>query len=169
MIVVESEPDVGTSFHIYMPQTEEAIALPAPVLVDTRSMAGSETILLVEDQDAIRSLLAQILERKGYTVLPARDGREALLLSEKHMAEIDLMITDIVMPQMSGHELVCKLSATRPSMRILYISGYADRSLEQMGGASSEFAYLEKPFSPDVLMREVRAVLDKPRIQSRFA
>ena len=169
MIAVESELGVGTSFHLYMPQTEEAIALPAPILLDTRSMAGSETILLVEDQDAIRSLLNQILERKGYTVLPARDGREALLLSEKHMAEIDLMITDIVMPQMSGHELAHKLSATRPSMKIIYISGYADRSLEQIDGASAEVAYLEKPFSPDVLMRKVRAVLETPRLQSRSA
>lgn len=122
MIAVESEIGVGTSFHIYMPLTEEAIALPTPILVDTRSMAGSETILLVEDQDAIRTLLTQILERKGYTVLPARDGREALFLSERHMAEIDLTITDIVMPQMSGQELARELSAKRPSMKILYIS-----------------------------------------------
>lgn len=85
------------------------------------------------------------------------------------MAEIDLMITDMVMPQMSGRELARELSATRPYMKILYISGYADRSLEQMGEVSSGFSYLEKPFSPDALMREVRAVLDTPGIQSRFA
>ena len=169
MIAVESELGVGTCFHIYMPQAEEAIALPAPILMDTRSMAGSETILLVEDQDAIRTLLTQILERKGYTVLPARDGREALFLSERHMAAIDLTITDIVMPRMSGHELARELTAKRPSMKILYISGYADRSLERMGGVSSDFAYLEKPFSPDVLIREVRAMLDASRIQSRSA
>ncbi len=169
MIAVESEPGFGTSFHTYMPQIEEATALPAPPSEDAGSVAGSETILLVEDQDAIRSLLTHILETKGYTVFPARDGREALLLSEKYMAEIDLMITDMVMPQMSGRELARELSAIRPSMKILYISGYADRSLEQMNEVSSEFAYLEKPFSPDALMREVRAVLDTTGIQSRSA
>jgi two-component system cell cycle sensor histidine kinase/response regulator CckA len=169
MIAVESEPEHGTSFHLYIPQTGEALAPPISIPADARTKGGSETILLVEDQDEIRSLLSLILKREGYVVLAARNGREALLLAQNHPAPIDLMITDIVMPQMSGHELACEMNARRPAMKVLYMSGYADRSREQSKFSGSAYAYLEKPFSPDAMMREVRAILDTPNILGRSA
>jgi CheY-like chemotaxis protein len=167
MISVESEPEHGTRFHLYIPQMQEALAPLAPIPRDVGVIGGSETLLLVEDQNEIRSLLSQILASEGYTVLTAPNGREALLLAQNHTGPIDLMITDIVMPQMSGHELARAMKDRRPEMKILYMSGYADRSRAPAEFDPASFAYLEKPFSPDVMMREVRAILDAPEVLGR--
>jgi PAS domain S-box-containing protein len=168
LILVESEPEQGTTFHIYIPKAEEAVP-PAEHQVESNSKVGSETILLVEDQEGIRSLVTHILKREGYKVLAAGDGQEALSLARKHSGEIDLLITDVVMPQMSGYELAQELNRLRPTMKVLYISGYVDREVGE-GISASETTFLEKPFSPDELKRQMRAVLDTPpNIRSRYA
>jgi two-component system, cell cycle sensor histidine kinase and response regulator CckA len=158
-ISVYSEPGIGTTFKIYLPQadaTEESLpAQPAAAASDT----GSETILLVEDEDGVRGLVRQVLKRKGYSVLEARDGGEALLTCEHFHEPIHLLLTDVVLAHMSGRELAERLSALRPEMKVLYMSGYTDDAIVQHGVLSQETAFLQKPFTTDALARKVREVL----------
>jgi PAS domain S-box-containing protein len=123
---------------------------------------GTETVLLVEDVDTVRALAREILRLNGYTVIEARHAREALLLSEAHRGTIHLMLTDIVMPGMSGGELARRLRTQRPATRVLYMSGYADDAIFRHGVPEEEIAFLQKPFTAAVLSRKVRDVLDAP-------
>jgi CheY-like chemotaxis protein len=121
---------------------------------------GSETILLVEDSDAVRTLADSVLRRLGYTVLTARDGEEALSLSKRHPATIDLVLTDIVMPRMSGRELVEQITVQRPDVRILYMSGYTDDVIIRKGLHDPSASFMEKPFTTASLAERVRKRLD---------
>jgi DNA-binding NtrC family response regulator len=126
-------------------------------------MRGTETILLVEDEDAVRAVARGILQRFGYQVIEARNAGEALLHSESHAGDIDLLLTDVVMPQMSGPALAKRLTASRPTMKVLCMSGYTDDTVVRNGVLQSEIAYLQKPITPDSLGRKVREVLGAPR------
>jgi CheY-like chemotaxis protein len=131
-------------------------APPAP-----KTLRGSETVLLVEDDDQVRRVARNILETHGYTVLEARNAREALLLN-KRAHTIDLLLTDVVMPGMSGPELAKRIAADRPAMRSLCMSGYTDDSIVRHGVLEARMAYLQKPLTPLSLTTRVRAVLDGP-------
>ena len=117
--------------------------------------------MVVEDEEMIRVLLKRILETCGYTVLTAHDGEEALLIAERHKEPIDLMITDVVMPQMSGHELVERLAPLRPDMSVLYMSGYDDKMVADHGPADGYRHFLQKPFHPNDVANKIREILDK--------
>ena len=121
---------------------------------------GSETILLVEDEESVRRLARAFLENRGYTVLEARDGPHAVEICEKRNGPIHLMVTDVVMPRMSGHELAQRVAPLRPDMRVLFVSGYAGDALVQHGDLGSRAAFLEKPFGPADLVKKVRQMLD---------
>ena len=155
---VESAVGAGTTFRVYLPCVQgEPEPARAPV---SPSAGGTETILLVEDEAPVRAVARQILERHGYTVIEAADGAVALALAERHGKRIDLLLTDVVMPQMSGPELARRLRAGRPGLRVLCMSGYTDDSIVRHGIASSDIAFLMKPLTPDALARKVREVLD---------
>ncbi|MBI5342693.1 MAG: PAS domain S-box protein [Deltaproteobacteria bacterium] len=162
-IWVYSEPGRGTTFKIYLPRVEEAAEAPEPAPDRTGRIEGSETVLLVEDEEAVRMLVREILERYGYTVLAASNGEEALLASDRHEGKIHLMLCDVVMPGMSGVQLSRKIASSRPEMKVLYMSGYTDNAIVHHGVLDPGTAFIEKPFSPDSLARKVRAVLDDDR------
>ena len=157
-ISVSSEPGRGATFRIYLPR----IDAPADVKQES-SLAPvfslSETVLLVEDEDVVRGLVRQTLENNGYAVLEARSGPEALQISERHKGPIHLMVTDMVMPRMSGTELAEALSRTRPQMKVLFVSGYTDTL--RPGGQRESLNFLQKPFSPKVLTHKIREVLEE--------
>ena len=121
-----------------------------------------ETILLVEDALRVRAVVREILEMNGYNVLEARHGAEALEISERHQDVIHLMLTDVVMPEMSGRELAQRLAPVRPDMKVLYMSGYTDDAIVRHGVLGAGMAFLSKPFTPDALALKVREVLDSP-------
>ncbi|HEV8400854.1 MAG TPA: MASE1 domain-containing protein [Gemmatimonadales bacterium] len=157
-IWVESAPQQGTTFKILLPRTE----VPGPDYeqqVVSPSLDGQETILLVEDQADVLRVMRRGLEGLGYTVLAAKGGPEALALAARHDGEIDLLVTDVVMPGMNGRDLALGLAATRPEMRVLYVSGYPDQSIVHQGLLAPGLAFLQKPFAPDALARKIREVL----------
>jgi PAS domain S-box-containing protein len=158
-IWVYSEPGVGTTFKVYLPRVQDTID-PIPATRHPSMSRGSETILLVEDDDQVRVVARSILRRNGYRVIEARDAGEALLHSETHHDKIDLLLTDVVMPQMSGPELARQLAGGRPDMKVLCMSGYTDDSILRHGVLAAHIAYLQKPLTPDALSRRVREVLD---------
>ena len=158
-IWVYSEPGGGTTFKIYFPATE-AEDSEQPELIAPISLQGTETILLVEDQDEVRRVAQAILRRYGYHVIEARNAGEALLTCERHPRTIHLLLTDVVMPQLSGRELAERLAAVRPEMKVLYMSGYTENVIVHHGILDSGIAYLQKPIVPDLLARRVREVLD---------
>jgi two-component system cell cycle sensor histidine kinase/response regulator CckA len=160
-IWVYSEPDHGTTFKIYLPRVYEAPEELKEEGVRERTHRGGETILLVEDEAEVRKLAARILERQGYTVLEARDGEEALLLCEHKKEPIHLVLTDVVMPQMGGPQLVEQLKHVRQDFKVLYMSGYTDNSITHQGVLERGMNYIQKPFTIDGLTRKVREVLDK--------
>jgi signal transduction histidine kinase/ActR/RegA family two-component response regulator len=158
-IEVDSAPGEGSSFRILLPAVEDP-ALPAAPDHDESPASGSETVLLVEDELVVRRLVAEILETSGYTVLQAGDGPSALELLRRHADGIDLLITDVVMPGMSGPEVAERVVALRPGTEVLYISGYTDSAIDHHGVLEPGIAFLQKPFSADELTRKVRTVLD---------
>ncbi|MDP2044686.1 MAG: PAS domain S-box protein, partial [Deltaproteobacteria bacterium] len=161
---LESSLGAGSTFIIYLPRLESIVVTPKAKIPLTASFQGEETILLVEDEDMLRGLLAKFLRLYGYTVLEARHGGEALLTCERHPGPIHLMVTDVVMPQMSGRELADRLNPLRPEMKMLYMSGYTEDALVRHGVADASVAFLQKPFRPIELARRVHAVLHPPVI-----
>jgi PAS domain S-box-containing protein len=158
-ITVESAPGRGTTFRIYFPRVEQEVSALGGAVDAAGSIRGRETILLVEDEPAVRGLVHETLRLHGYTVLEARHGIEALLTSAKYGGPIHLLLTDVVMPQMSGPEVAEKLLSVRPEIKVLYMSGYPDHPVFDRGGVSIETGFLPKPFSPHVLVQKVREVL----------
>jgi signal transduction histidine kinase/ActR/RegA family two-component response regulator len=159
-IVVESAPGRGTAFDVYLPRhTERAGATTVKPVAATAS-TGNETVLLVEDDDQVRALIGSILRTHGYVVLEAATPGDALLIAEQHEHAIDLLLTDVVMPRMSGRQLSERLSPRRPAMRVLFISGHTDDAILLYGVESSAFAFIQKPLTPDGLLAKLRQVLD---------
>jgi signal transduction histidine kinase/CheY-like chemotaxis protein len=155
-----SEVGRGTAFKIYLPCAE---ALTREVEVeadDLGSLQGTETILLVEDEDVVREMATEILRESGYRVLEAKHGPDAMILEKQHSGVIDLMLTDVVMPQMSGRELAEQLTPLRRDMRVLYMSGYTDDAIVHHGVLEEGTAFIGKPFTPKALARKVREILD---------
>jgi PAS domain S-box-containing protein len=154
-----SEPGRGSTFKIYLPRTDRvpdaARAAGAPAM-----MRGSETILLVEDEEQVRTVACAILRRHGYRILEASNGGEAFLISQDFADEIHLLLTDVVMPRMSGRKLAEQLAPRRPGMRVLFASGYTDDAIVRHGVLEAGVAFIQKPFKPDALLRKVREVLD---------
>jgi PAS domain S-box-containing protein len=155
-----SEPGRGTTFKIYFPRVEEEAETEQPTPVIPQPTGGSETILLVEDEEVVRDVAHRILLRYGYNVLVAEHGEEALHICETHDGAIHLMITDVVLPQMSGRELADRVTGLRPEMKVLYVSGYTDNAIVHHGVLEPGTAFLGKPFTPDTLAVKVREVLD---------
>lgn len=156
---VESAIGHGATFRIYLPRVDAPAEAPSPVAVG-ESARGTETVLLVEDVSALREIVRRVLVEKGYTVLDAVDGPAALLLAEKFKNSIHLLITDVVLPGMSGHELARALQPARPGLKVLFTSGYTDDAVLRRGVFERDVAFLQKPFTPEVLTRRVRDVLD---------
>ncbi|MBF8259935.1 MAG: PAS domain S-box-containing protein, partial [Actinobacteria bacterium] len=159
---VHSAADRGSAFLIYLPrvETSEVDAQTADRSLLSYPSPGTETILLAEDEEVVRRLAREILSGNGYKVLEAGNGREALLLSEAHRGEIHLLLTDVVMPKMSGRELTERIRLQRPDLRILYMSGYTDDAILRHGVLEDGIPFLQKPFTPEELTRKVREVLD---------
>jgi PAS domain S-box-containing protein len=161
-IAFYSEPDRGTTFKIYLPRAgEQAALLPREEPVPLPS--GSETVLLVEDEALVRDIAAQTLRARGYTVLEAGNGDEALRVVQSHRGMIDLVITDVVMPQMGGTELAERLEEMLPGIKVLFTSGYTDNAIVSQGVLEPNTAFLHKPFTPGAIARKVREVLDTGR------
>ena len=160
-ILVYSEPGQGTTVKIYFPRLEEetdalfrrdsAISIPQ----------GSETVLVVEDEPSVRSLATHILRHQGYRVLEATNGEEALRVAQERLEEIHLLLTDVVMPRMGGKEVADRLKTLRPSVKVLFISGFPDEAIARHGVLTPGIAFLQKPFSPAALAQKVREVLDR--------
>jgi CheY-like chemotaxis protein len=162
-IWVYSEARRGTTFKVYLPRVDESAE-------DSQKLAaaagtgdrGTETILLVEDEDGVRALVKQVLSRQGYTVIETRHAKEALEEYERRAGPIPLLLTDVVLPQMSGRELAERLKAAHPEIKVLYMSGYTDDAVLRHGVIGQETAFLQKPFTTASLARKVREVLDRP-------
>ena len=157
---VYSEPGQGTSFKIYLPRVVDAPEPARPAQDAPVSLRGSETILLVEDDEMVRTLTRRLLEANGHTVLLASRGDAALELARRHEARIDLLITDVVMPGMSGRDLADEVQTLLPGIKVLYLSGYTDDAIVRHGVLEPGVAFLQKPFTADALARKVREVLD---------
>ena len=158
-IWVYSEPGLGTTFKIYLPQVDAGAAAGAAKAAPGTSRRGTETVLLVEDAAAVRAVTHQALARQGYTVLDAPNGAEALRIAASHPGPIHLLLTDVVMPGLSGRQLADQLARLRPDTKVLYTSGYTDDAVVRHGVLESGIAYLQKPFTVDGLARKVREVL----------
>ena len=160
-IWVYSEPGRGTTFKIYLPiveaaETDETGTRPGTA----KSYRGTETILLVEDEDGVRALIREVLQRHGYKVIETKNGGEALIECEQHKGEIQLLLTDVVLAQVTGTELAKRLTVLRPYMKVLFVSGYTEEAIIHHGVLEPGTAFLQKPFTPTVLAKKVREVLE---------
>jgi signal transduction histidine kinase len=159
-ITFYSEPGQGTTFKIYLPRVDQPLEETAAESVAVESLNGSETVLVVEDDGEVRRLICGILRGKGYRVLESTKGDEAIALARSHAGPVNLVVADVILPEMSGPEVVRHLAERKPEIRALYISGYTDEAMLRHGMLDSGVAFLSKPFLPEALVRKVREVLD---------
>jgi two-component system cell cycle sensor histidine kinase/response regulator CckA len=159
-IDVDTEDAIGSTFRIYFPRTDATEEPARPVYGTPETLRGTETILLVEDDEQVRELNRTILRRNGYHVLDAQDGAQAVLVSEDYEEDIHLLLTDVVMPQVGGRDLADRLLASRPNVRVLYVSGYTEDATLHLGVLEDDIAFLQKPVTPDTLLRKIREVLE---------
>jgi len=158
-IWVYSEPGKGSTFKVYLPRKDDPTEdIPRPAL-KAPAQRGGETILVVEDEVAVRELIQTVLTEKGYEVIAARDPEDAERIAAQRRSEIHLLLTDVVMPGMSGRELASRVSARRRDIRVLFMSGYTDNVITTGGMLEKGLAFLQKPFSPAALVQKVRDVL----------
>lgn len=162
-IWVYSEPGEGTSFKIYLPRLEQTAERKHVPADDDRSLEGTETILLAEDDDSVRRIITVILEQKGYHVLACDSGERAMDVARTHPGAIDLLMTDLVMPRINGRELSDAVALLRPNVRLLFISGYTDDVVDQKLILRKHARFLQKPFSVEDVIESVRQILDEPR------
>ena len=160
-IWVYSEPGQGTTFKLYFPRVAGTVAADASGISRTERSLGSETILLVEDEQAVRDLTAKILKQLGYTALAAASGAEAIEISRSYSGFIALLLTDVVMPQMSGRQVADALVATRPGMKVLYLSGYTENAVVHHGVLETGVDFLPKPFTRELLGQKIREILER--------
>jgi len=160
-ISVDSAPGRGATFTVYLPKSDAEAATVSVTPVSAEPLPGWETVLVVEDQQSVRGFVQSLLKLNGYHVLEAADGIEALRICRQHPGEIQLLVTDVVMPGMSGRELAEQLAVEQPSIKVLYMSGYTDDTVVHAGVAQAGMAFLQKPFSPTTFTHKVREVLDK--------
>jgi two-component system, cell cycle sensor histidine kinase and response regulator CckA len=160
-IRVHSVVDGGTTFDVLFPRVDEEVQIEPPSGA-TGNPRGSETILVVEDEEMLRTLISRMLRLSGYKVLTASHGNEALFICEQHQEKIDLLLTDVVMPYMNGHELAARLASSFPAMKVLFMSGYTDDTIVQHGMAEWNLDIVQKPFSANALSTKVRNALDSP-------
>jgi PAS domain S-box-containing protein len=163
---VDSKPGAGTRVWIYLPEAQETAADISEDAVTLPLPRGSEIVLLVEDEEAVRSLVRGLLRSHGYVVLEASDAGEALRISNDFDGPIHLLLTDVVMPEVSGRELADRLHETRQETRLLYMSGYTEDTIVQHGVLTSGVSFLHKPFTPEQLLRKVRETLDRPGLRA---
>jgi two-component system cell cycle sensor histidine kinase/response regulator CckA len=161
-IFIDSEPGQGSTFRVYFPSTRERPLRPLTPPTAPVATSGAETILLVEDEPAVRNFLARALRQQGYQVLDASNGGEALLIAEQHPDTIHLLLTDVIMPRVSGKQLAERLRPLRTEMRILYMSGYAEEIIAPHGVLEEGTAFIEKPLTAEALGRKIREVLEEP-------
>ena len=159
-VEVESVPGAGTTFRIHLPRVEDVAEQGAASTAATPAR-GVETVLVVEDDERVRTLARKALEQAGYRVLVAAGGKEALAAAEGHDGPIDLLMTDVVMPEMSGRTLTRRLTQRHPDLKVLYMSGYSDEDIAQHGVFEAGIAFIKKPFTPSVLTKKLREVLDE--------
>jgi two-component system cell cycle sensor histidine kinase/response regulator CckA len=160
-IEVHTRLGTGTTFKIYLPQTSRPVRAATPQVETSATLEGTETVLLVEDEEQVRTIMRTILQRHGYHVLEAQNGGEAFLLCEQFEAPIHLLLTDVVMPRLSGRQLAERLTKLRPTMKVLFVSGYTDDTIVHHGVLTATMEFLEKPFVPVTLLTKVRQVLDR--------
>lgn len=160
-IWVYSELNRGTTFKIYFPRVQgEADKVARPEKKEDTAVPGTGTILVVEDEPLVRTLVVRILRGQGYNVLEASSCMEAMRTAEEFAGEIHLVVTDVVMPEMSGKLLATQIQAARPGTKVLFVSGYTNHAIVHHGVLDSDAAFLQKPFTPGILARKVREVLD---------
>ena len=160
-IWVYSEPGKGTTFKVYLPRVEEAAQRVKKKARAVHAAGGSETILLVEDDESVRSFVRSVLKSRGYKLLEAGGSDEAVRLIEKHFGPIHLLLTDVIMPRMSGPELAARLASLHPEARVLYMSGYTENAIVHQGVLEPGTHSLQKPFVPETLIQKIRVVLDE--------
>jgi CheY-like chemotaxis protein len=153
-----SEPGLGTTFKVYLPVATSSVSPAAPVTPGDESLDGTETILVVEDNNLLRPMIAEMLEPYGYTVLLAADGVEALAVADRHPGPIDLLLTDVVMPRLNGRELSEQLVAKNPETRVLFSSGYPADTVIRAGIAEARVAFIQKPYISGDLVAKVREI-----------
>ncbi len=163
-IAVHTEEGHGTTFEIYLPRFDGSVAeVESPHPATPKRTRGTETVLLVEDEELVRLMLVEVLKAADYNVLDARHGADALELAERHTGPIDLLVTDMTMPGFSGSELAKRLAGPRPKMRVLFISGYTDEEAAHLGKVNQPVQFLQKPFHPDAFLTKTRQILDQKR------
>jgi two-component system, cell cycle sensor histidine kinase and response regulator CckA len=159
-IWVYSEPERGSTFKVYFPRVREPEEKTGSRTSSPESLNGTETILLAEDEEGVRSLVYRTLQGCGYRVLVAKDADDAINIFEDCNEQIHLLVTDVVMPQMNGNELAKRLSLHHPETEVLYMSGYTDNAIVHHGVLEAGTFFIQKPFMPRILMKKVREVLD---------